>query len=53
MQRFRPFEGDKGARQATRDAFTEAELQAILAAAKPHERALIALLLAGVNYFFL
>src|SRR5215469_13326310 len=44
MQRFRPFEGDKSVRQATRDAFTEAEVQAIIAAAKPGERALIALL---------
>ena len=44
MQRFRPFEGGQSARQATRDAFTEAEVQAILAAAKPHERALTALL---------
>jgi integrase len=44
MQRFRPYEGDKSARAATRGAFTEAEVQAILAAAKPEERALIALL---------
>lgn len=44
MQRFRPYEGDKSARAATRGAFIEAEIQAILAAAEPGERALIALL---------
>jgi integrase len=43
MQRFRPFEGDKGG-TVRRDAFTESEVQAILAAARPHERALIGLL---------
>ena len=42
MQRFRPYEGGKSGRQ--RDAFTESEVQAILAAARPHERALIGLL---------
>jgi integrase len=42
MQRFRPYEGGKSTRQ--RDAFTESEVQAILAAARPHERALIGLL---------
>lgn len=45
MQRSRPFEvDDKSARQAIRDAFTEAEVQAILPAAEPRKRALIALL---------
>jgi integrase len=42
MQRFRPYEGGKSTRQ--RDAFTESEVQAILAAARPHERSLIGLL---------
>lgn len=44
MQRFRPFEGGEGERHVKRDAFTEAEVQSILAAARPHERALIGLL---------
>lgn len=44
MQRFRPFEGGKDERHVQRDAFTEAEVQAVLAAARPHERALIGLL---------
>ena len=44
MQRFRPFETDKSAQAVSRDAFTETELRAILAAARPHERALIGLL---------
>jgi integrase len=44
MQRFRPFEGGNGERRVKRGAFTEAEVQAILAAAKPQERALIGLL---------
>jgi integrase len=42
MQRFRPYEGGTSTRQ--RDAFSEREVQAILAAARPHERALIGLL---------
>lgn len=44
MQRFRPFEADKGARAVKRDAFSESEVQAILGGARPHERALIGLL---------
>jgi integrase len=44
MQRFRPFEGEKSERSVKRDAFSESEVQAILAAARPHERALIGLL---------
>jgi len=44
MQRFRPFEGGKDERHVKRDAFTEAEIQAIFAAAKPRERALIGVL---------
>ena len=44
MQRFRPFEADKAQLKAKRDAFTEAEVRAILEAARPHERALIGLL---------
>ena len=42
LQRFRPYEGGKSMRQ--RDAFTEAELQALLGAGRPHERALVGLL---------
>ena len=44
MQRFRPFEGGKDERHVSRGAFSEAEVQAILGAARPHERALIGLL---------
>lgn len=44
MQRFRPFERVKGERRANRGAFTEAEVRAILEAAKPRERALIGML---------
>jgi integrase len=44
MQRFRPFEGDKSPSQVKRDAFSESEVQAILGAARPRERALIGLL---------
>jgi integrase len=44
MQRFRPFEGDKSQGHARRDAFSESEVQAMLGAARPHERALIGLL---------
>lgn len=47
MQRFRPFEGGQDERHVQRDAFTEAEVQAILAEARPHERALIGLLCLG------
>jgi integrase len=50
MQRFRPFEGGKEERHVCRDAYSEAEVQAIIAAAKPHERTLIGLLtLAGLR----
>ena len=42
MQRFRPFEGGEG--KVRRDAFSESEVQAILGAARPNERALIGLL---------
>ncbi len=49
MQRFRPFEG-KPERRGSRDAFSEGEVQALIAAAKPQERALIGLLcLAGLR----
>ena len=44
MQRFRPFEGGKSERHVSRGAFSEIEVQAIMAAAKPQERALIGLL---------
>jgi integrase len=44
MQRFRPFEGGKNERHVSREAFSESEVQAIMAAARPHERALIGLL---------
>jgi integrase len=44
MQRFRPFEGEGSASHVKRDAFSESEVQAILGAARPHERALIGLL---------
>ncbi len=44
MQRFRPFEGGKSERHVSRGAFSEAEVQAVIAAARPHERALIGLL---------
>ena len=44
MQRFRPFEGGKSERHVNRGAFSESEVQAIMAAARPHERALIGLL---------
>lgn len=43
-QRFRPYEGAKAERHVSRDAFTEAELQALIESARPHERALIGLL---------
>jgi integrase len=50
MQRFRPFEGGKEERHVNRDAYSESEVQAILAAAKTQERALIGLLaLAGLR----
>jgi integrase len=50
MQRFRPFEGGKEERRVNRDAYSESEVQAILAAAKTQERALIGLLaLAGLR----
>jgi len=42
MARFRPYEGGASTRQ--RDAFTESEVQATLAEARPLERALIGLL---------
>jgi integrase len=44
MQRFRPFEGGQNERHVSRGAFSESEVQAIMAAAKPNERALIGLL---------
>jgi integrase len=44
MQRFRPFEGGKDERHVSRDAFSESEMQALMAAAKDHERAFIGLL---------
>jgi integrase len=44
LQRFSPFEGGRDERHAQRGAFSEAEVQALLAAAKPRERALIGLL---------
>ena len=44
LQRFEPFEGGKDERHVRRGAFSEAEVQALLAAAKPHERAFIGLL---------
>lgn len=44
MQRFRPFEGGKSERHVSRGAFSEGEVQAVIAAARPHERALIGLL---------
>lgn len=44
MQRFRPFEGGKSERHVSRGAFSENEVQAVIAAARPHERALIGLL---------
>jgi integrase len=44
VQRFEPFEGGKDERHVRRGAFNEAEVQAIIAAAKPRERAFIALL---------
>jgi integrase len=44
MQRFRPFGGGKTERRTSRGAFSEAEIQAIMLAARPHERALIGLL---------
>ena len=48
LQRFRPFEG--GARQSKRGAFSESEVQDLLKAARPKERALIGLLcLTGVR----
>jgi len=42
LQRFRPF--PKSGQRLSRDAFTEDEVTALLAAADPHERALIGLL---------
>jgi integrase len=44
MQRFRPFDGVKAERRVNRGAFSESEIQAVIAAARPHERALIGLL---------
>jgi integrase len=44
LQRFRPFETDKAEGRIKRGAFSEQEIQAILAAARPRERALIGLL---------
>jgi len=44
LQRFSPFEGGKDERHAQRGAFSEAEVQALLAATKPRERAFIGLL---------
>jgi integrase len=44
LQRFRPFEGGKDERHVQRGAFSEAQLQALLAATLPSERALIGLL---------
>jgi integrase len=44
MQRFRPFEGGRDERHVSRGAFSESEVQAILSAARAHERALIGLL---------
>jgi len=47
MLRFRPFEGmnpNAVDRRAHRGAYTESEVQALIAAARPHERALIGLL---------
>jgi integrase len=43
MQRFRPYEGGKSER-LSRGAFSETEIQAIMGAARPQERALIGLL---------
>ena len=43
-QRLRLYERVDGERKASRGAFTEAEVQALLAAARPHERVLIGLL---------
>lgn len=48
MQRFKPFGGSK--RQAKRGAYTEAEVQALFAAARANERALIGMLcLTGIR----
>jgi integrase len=44
MQRFRPFEGGKSERHVSRGAFSESEIQAVIAAARPHERVLTGLL---------
>jgi integrase len=44
MQRFRPFEGGKNERHVSRGAFSEGEIQAIMAAARPQDRVLIGLL---------
>jgi integrase len=44
MQRFRPYEGGKSERHVKRGAFSEAQIQALLGAAKPEERAAIALM---------
>lgn len=44
LARFRPFERVKGERRVKRGVFTELEVRAILAAAKPRDRAFIGLL---------
>ena len=44
LQGFEPFEGGQDERHVRRGAFSEAEIRAILAAARPQQRALIALL---------
>jgi hypothetical protein len=36
MQGFRPFDGGHGQAKVRRDAFSESEVQAILAATRPH-----------------
>lgn len=44
LQRFRPFEARTGERHVSRDAFSESEVQALMTAARPDERALVGLL---------
>jgi integrase len=44
LARFRPYKAQAGDRRASRDTFTETEVQRLIAAARPHERALIGLL---------
>jgi integrase len=44
LARFKPFESREGERRVSRDSFSEEEIRALLAAARPHEQAFIGVL---------